>query len=348
MACRFGELVKNVARLAIFTAVKPLREKFKRWLRIFRVTWIRKMIHLSRKMILPGFEGLSLWEVMFFYGWSIQKGLISTRAASLSFHFFLAMVPFGLLLVITSAYLPFYSIDKDVIPILSNFIPEQLVDNFHQSLHDFENSSVSSLISVGFVISLYFASNGFSVMINTMNHSKQRFKKRGFWEVKYVSILFVIAFLVALFVSFFILLTEKRLLNTWAERSSFIDNNYEFLFGIANSIFFAVVLYFSIACIYYFGPSKRGSFKFFSAGASLATLVIILISIAYVYYVNEFSKYNEIYGSIGTIMILLFWIYFVSISLLVGFELNASIHSVLHKKRLDQLQDISHRQEKNY
>ena len=338
----------QVAQLFIFTPVKWLTEKSKRLLRILRVTVIRKGIHLSRKVVLPGFEGLSLWEVMFFFGWSIRKGLITTRAASLSFHFFLAMVPFALLLVILSAYLPFYNIERDIIPILANFIPEQLVTNFIESMHEFEKSSVTSLISFGFLLSLYFSSNGFSVMINTMNHSKQKFKKRGFWEVKIISVIFVIVFLVAVLFSFFILLTEKKLLNTWADQSNFVNSNYPIMFGTINSIFFAVFLYFAIALIYYYGPSKRGSFKFFSAGASLATGSIIAISIAYVYYVNEFAKYNEIYGSIGTIMILLFWIYFVSISLLVGFELNASIHSVLARKKLDPLHDISVRQEKNY
>lgn len=330
--------------------MQKIVEKIKRLLRILRVTVIRKTIHISRKVILPGFEGVSLWEVLFFFVWSIRKGLISTRAASLSFHFFLAMVPFGLLLVILSAYLPFYDIEKDIIPILANFIPHQLVTNFIDSMHEFENSSVSSLISVGFLLSLYFASNGFAVMINTFNSSRQKFGKRKWWSVKLVSVLFVIIFLVGLLLSFLILLSEKSLLNSWAEKNNFIDNNYGLFFIILNSIFFAIVLYFAIALIYYFGPSKRNraGFKFFSAGATLTTLLIIIISVAYVYYINEFGKYNELYGSIGTIMILLFWIYFVSFSLLLGFELNASIHGAMMKKRLNQLEEISERQEKNY
>ena len=328
--------------------MQKLIEKINRFLRIIRVTFIRKTIHVSRKIILPGFEGVSLWEVLFFFVWSIRKGLIATRAASLSFHFFLAMVPFGLLLVILSAYLPFYNIEKDIIPILANFIPHQLVTNFIESMHEFENSSVSSLISVGFFLSLYFASNGFAVMIKTFNTSRQKFNKRNWWSVKLVSVVFVIIFLIGLLISFFILLSEKRLLNSWAEQNNFIDNNYGLFFFILNSIFFAVVLYFAIALIYYFGPSKRDGFKFFSAGATLTTFLIIVISVVYVFYVNQFGKYNEIYGSIGTIMILLFWIYFVSFSLLLGFELNASIHGAVMKKRLNQLEEISERQEKNY
>jgi len=316
--------------------------------RILHVTVVRKTIHLTRKVILPGFEGLSLWEVLFFFVWSIRKGLITTRAASLSFHFFLAMIPFGLLLVILSAYLPFYDIEKDIVPILANFIPEQLVTNFLQSMHEFEHSSVSSLISFGFVLSLYFSANGFAVMIETFNHSRHKFDKRGYWSVQIASVVFVIVFLIGLLISFFILLTEKRLLNNWAETSNFVESHYYIFFVILNGLFFALILYFAIALIYYFGPSKRHGFRFFSAGATLTTTLIIVISIVYVYYINEFSKYNELYGSIGTIMILLLWIYFVSVTLLIGFELNASTHSVLMKKRLNQLESIKKNQEKNY
>ncbi|MBI3134840.1 MAG: YihY/virulence factor BrkB family protein [Bacteroidetes bacterium] len=313
-----------------------------------RVTIVRRTIHVSRRIVLPGFEGLSLWEVIFFFAWSLRKGLITQRAASLSFNFFLAMIPFGLLLVILSAYLPFYDIEQDIVPILASFIPGQLVSNFLESMHEFENSSVSSLISFGFLLSLYFASNGFAVMINTFNTTRQKLKKRSWWSVRLVSVVFVVVFLVGLLISFFILLTEKRMLNSLADRSSFIDSHYYTFFILLNSLFFAVVLYFAIALIYYYGPVRKGSFRFFSAGATLATLMIILISVTYVYYVNEFAKYNELYGSIGTIMILLLWIYFVSIALLVGFELNASIHGALLKKHLNQLGDIEKRQEKNY
>jgi len=329
-------------------SAKKWIEKLIRIARILHVTVLRRTIHITRRIILPGFEGLSLWEVLFFFGWSIRKGLITIRGASLSFHFFLAMIPFGLLLVILSTYLPFYDIEKDIVPILAGFIPEQLVTNFMQSMHEFEHSSVSSLISFGFVLSLYFSANGFAVMLETFNHSKQNFKKRGYWSVKITSVVFVIIFLIGILISFFILLTEKSLLNKWAETSNFVESHYYTFFLILNSLFFALVLYFAIALIYYFGPSQRHGFRFFSAGATFTTFLIIVISIVYVYYINEFSKYNELYGSIGTIMILLLWIYFVSVTLLIGFELNASIHGAMLKKRLDNLEKIEKSQEKNY
>lgn len=329
--------------------MKIISTKISRLIRALRVVMMRLTMRITRKLVLPGFEGLSLWEVLFFFVWSLKKGLITQRAAALSYNFFLAMVPFGLLLVVLSAYLPFYDIEKDIVPILAGFIPQQLVENFLQSMHEFENSSVSSWLSFGFLLSIYFASNGFVVTINTFNATRQKIeRRRKWWQVRLISMGFVIVFLIGILISFFILLTEKRFLNNLADASAFVDSHYYTIFIILNTLFFTVVLYFAIALIFYFGPAARGTFKFFSAGASLTTGMILAISILYVYYVNEFAKYNEIYGSIGTIMILLLWIYFVSVSLLLGFELNASIHGALAKKRLDQLEDIKTRQEQAY
>ena len=85
------------------------------------------------------------------------------------------------------------------------------------------------------------------------------------------------------------------------------------------------MLFLGITTIFNFGPAIKSKLKVFSAGAILATIFIILTSILFSYYINNFSQYNKIYGSIGTLMIILIWMYFNAIILLTGFELNASI-----------------------
>ncbi len=83
--------------------------------------------------------------------------------------------------------------------------------------------------------------------------------------------------------------------------------------------------YFGISFIYYWGPAKKQIFKFFSAGSSLATIMLMLSNIGFNYYANNMAQYNALYGSIGTLLLILLWIYFNAIILLIGFELNASI-----------------------
>jgi membrane protein len=98
--------------------------------------------------------------------------------------------------------------------------------------------------------------------------------------------------------------------------------------------------------LYYFGPRRRKQFKFFSPGATLATFLILLISVAYEIYVAYYASYNDLYGSLGTIIILLIWIYLISYSLLIGFELNASIHGAMAEKTLNKLEDLENRYDK--
>lgn len=326
-----------------------LTERIKRMARIIRVTVIRKIIHLTRRIVLPGFEGVSVWEIIFFFFWSIRKGLITTRAAALSFHFFLALIPFGLILVIVSSQLPFFDLEKDIAPLLTAFIPDQLVYSFLDNMTDYENSSVSSLISVGFLVAFYFTSNGFVMLIRTFSSSRSKaVKKRKWWSMRLVAVGYVCIFLLGFFVLFFIELLLKKGLNFWADHSEFIASHHGKIFGISSFMVIALIMYLGVAMIFYFIPSNRKEFRFFSAGATLSTFMIIIISLGYSYYVTAFAKYNDLYGSLGTIMIQLLWIYLNTMALLIGFELNASIHGAVKAKRLDRLEEIEQRQDKNY
>lgn len=323
--------------------MKSLWHKIKRIPRIIRVTVIRRLIHLTRKITLPGFDGLSLWEILFFLGWTIKRGLLATRASSLAFHFFLAMIPFGLVMVIITAYLPYFDLENDIMPVFSVFIPESIFNQFVGNLDEFHNSTVNSLISYGFILALYFSSNGFTVLIKSFNASRVEFKKRNFWSVKITALIFVFLIIVAVLSLVILVLLERKLLNYWVDHSVFIANHLDTIYSIVTSLFVAIMLYFAVATIYYFGPSNRKEFRFFSAGGTTATLLIILISQLYSFYIQKFAKYDELYGSLGTIMMLLLWIYLISFVLLIGFELNASIHGALKKKHLDQLERIERR-----
>ena len=327
--------------------MQALLENIKRWIRIIRVTLIRKTIHLTRKIVIPGFEGVSLWEILFFFVWSIRRGFIATRASSLAFHFFLAMIPFGLVLVIVFTYIPYFDLENDVLPVFGSFIPETVFNQFVNNLHEFQNSTVSSLISFGFILALYFSSNGFSVLIRSFNSSRISFEKRNWWSTKITALVFVFVIIIGVLALVLVVVFERKLLNFWAEHSDFVDSNMFIIFSILTALFVAAMLYFAIATIYYFGPSNRKEFRFFSAGGTLATVLIIVISELYSFYIQKFAKYDELYGSLGTIMMLLLWIYLISFVLLLGFELNASIHGAVQKK-LDRLDQLKGRLEKDF
>jgi membrane protein len=94
------------------------------------------------------------------------------------------------------------------------------------------------------------------------------------------------------------------------------------------------VFFLAISFLYYYGPSVKKRWRFISAGSTFASLLSIFTSIGFAYFVNNFGKYNTIYGSIGTLIVIMLWIYFNSYILLLGFELNASIDNAKkHKLR---------------
>jgi len=316
-----------------------IKNKLIRLIRLLKVIFLRKIIHFTRKIILPGFEGISIWEILIFFVWTIRKGLVGTRASSLAFHFFLAMIPFGLALVISSAYVPFFDLRQDIIPILSGFVPELLIENFIDGLDDLENSTVNSMISVGFVMALYFISNGFLVMITAFNSSKVQFEKRSWLSTRFISLILVLGFLFSIIATLLFIVWERKLLLIVGENMTFVSNNFNFFFyGIA---FFIIgsLLYFSISFLFWIAPSDQSTFKFMSAGSSLSTSLIILIFLGYSYYVTNYANYNALYGSVGTIIIVLLWIYFNAYALLIGFELNASIHGAIMKKKIENIED---------
>lgn len=314
-----------------------LKNKLKRPFRILKVTYFRRLIHLTRKIVLPGFEGISVWEILVFFGWSIRKGLIGTRASSLAFHFFLALIPFSLTLVISSAYVPFFDLRQDIVPILSGIVPEILIDNFIEGLDDLENSTVSSMISVGFLTAIFFISNGFRVMIKSFNSSKIKFEQRSWLSTRLVSLGLVVGFLVSIITMLLFIVWERKLLLILGENMSFVSNNFNFIFYAIAFLIIGAILYFAISFLFYIGPSKQSTFKFMSAGSTLSTSLVILIFLGYSYYVSNFASYNALYGSVGTIIIVLLWIYFNMYALLIGFELNASIHGAIMKKKLQDM-----------
>jgi membrane protein len=94
-------------------------------------------------------------------------------------------------------------------------------------------------------------------------------------------------------------------------------------------ILIILLLFMAISALYYLAPAKRTDFKFLSPGSTLATLLFILTSLGFSAYVNSYGQYNKLYGWIGTLMIILIWLYLNSIALLIGFELNVSIKAAI-------------------
>lgn len=291
------------------------------------------IIDWVKKIILPGFDGIPVYQVLMFFFKGLKKGAITTRASSISFSFFLALFPLVIVFFTLIPYIPIEHFQESLLILMKNLIPEKAYNVVESTMFDIITQPRSGLLSIGFLLAVYFATNGVNNIIDAFNATYHTISKRSFIKQYVISIalVFIILFIIIIGVS---LITIGPVILNYLVVKAVLYKNFVFvLILIIKWIVIVGIFFFGYSFLYYLGPEKKNQFRFISAGSTLATLLTILSSVVFNYYVNNFSRYNALYGSIGTLLLILVWIYFNSIIVLIGFELNASItHAKLHKK----------------
>jgi len=293
---------------------------------------VKFVIRKSKKIILPGFNGIPLFDVVRFFFIQIQQSSLNERAASIAFNLLVAMPPACIFLFTLIPYLPIkeeleplYELIREAIPGKQNHDP---IINF---LKDFATNEQGGLLSFGFLLALYFSSNamiGIMSSFNKMNY--MGFSRRHVVHDRWVAIkLTLIVFLVIL-MSIVALVSRESVL-TW------LGIEDPAVRGIILNVRWIVIIllfFFTISFIYRYAPAVHKKWKMINPGSILATFMMIVCTMGFSYYVANFGNYNKLYGSIGTILILMLLIFFNSLVLLIGFELNVSISSL--RKLADQ------------
>ena len=291
------------------------------------------LIEIFKKIKPLGFNGLSIYDVTKIFIKGLQEGAITTRASSLAFNFFLAFFPSIIVFFTLIPYIPISGFQETLMEILSNILPPSTNEATFKTLDDIINNQKGGLLSIGFILALYFSTNGMSSLIQAFNSSYHIRENESILKHQLLSIILTIILSALVFLTIILLIFGKAAIVFLIEYE-IISQNQITLLNIAKWVILTFMLFIGITTIFNFGHSIKSRTKIFSPGALLATLFIILTSVVFSYYIDNFSQYNKIYGSIGTLIIILLWIYFNAIILLIGFELNASIINA--KKNLNQ------------
>lgn len=294
------------------------------------------LINISKKIVLPGFDGLPLYDVATFFIQGIHKGLITTRAASLAFRFFLALFPFVLFLFTLIPYLPIKDFHEQLLMQLSGILPTEAFNLVRETIDDLVSRPREGLLSVGFILAMYFSTNGISAMITAFNQSYFTIEKRNFFKQRLVAIALILILTVLLFMAVSLIIFGKMLLTYLVSNDIITNTATLYIFQISKWLIIVTMFYLSISFLYFMGPSRKTKWRFRSAGSTLATILIIVVCLAFAYFVNHFGNYNKLYGSIGSLIVIMLWIYFNCIIILIGFELNASIHNAKQEKLLGE------------
>ena len=292
---------------------------------------MNKLIEVVKKIKPLGFTGLSLYDVSVFFIKGLQEGAITTRASSLAFNFFLAFFPSIIVFFTLIPYIPIDGFQQTLMEIISNVIPPSTNSATFSTLEDIINNQRGGLLSIGFILALYFSTNGMSSLIQAFNSSYHIRENESIIKHQMLSILLTIVISALVFLTIILIIFGKASIIYMIDYQLINENKLIFL-NAAKWVILVFMLFLGITTIFNLGPAIKSQIKIFSPGAILATLFIILTSIVFSYYIDNFSQYNKIYGSIGTLIIILLWIYFNAIFLLIGFELNASIFNA--KKNL--------------
>lgn len=295
------------------------KERFKNW---GPVAWI---IRISKKIILPGFDRIPLYDVAVFFADGIQKGALTMRAAAMSFSFFIAIFPSIIFFFTLIPYVPIDDFHGELMNLLMQLLPEGAFNTIWSTVEDIISRPRGGLLSVGFVLALYFSTNGVSSMIEAFNQTHHTIETRSWIKQRLISILLVVIISVIVIFAIGLVTVGSVVIDYLVEAGLLKGGLTIFLVQLSKWLAIVGMIYLVISFSYYLAPARESKFRFVSPGSSLATLLSLVTIVGFNFYISNFNRYNALYGSIGTLLVIMLWIYFNAIILLIGFELNASI-----------------------
>ena len=291
---------------------------------------VRQLVAFGKTIKLASLEGLSLYDILELYVIGIFKGAFSYRASAVAFSFFMALFPFALFILNLIPYIPLENFQKDFLQFVAEGVPPNTYDAIAQIINDIMNNSHQGLLSSGFILSILLMTNGVNAVLGGFEMSAHITITRGFFKQ------YFIALALSLLLSLLLILTVSAIVI--AEVMIQKINIHGYIADVAviewsRYGFLILMILITTSILYKFGTKETYKISFISYGAVLTTLLIIVSSYIFGVYVEKFARYNELYGSIGTLLVLMFYIWINCMVLLLGFELNATI-SKLKRKNL--------------
>lgn len=282
--------------------------------------WKRK----AKRIILPGLDGLSLYNLWVIYWGGIIRGTFSTRASSIAFSFFMAIFPFLLFVLNLIPYITFIDdFQLEFLVFMDNILPPETSEFFGNIFEDIAKNPRGGLLSFSFLLSIFLMTNGVNAIFTGFEFSyhtqSNRSVPRQYAVAVGVSVIMALLLLISVIGAVYTTYAIDDLSQLGLVRSDGFGANLIQYSG------FVVLIYTAVAILYYFGTREGRKARFFSVGALFTTVLILLTTYFFGLYITNFSSYNELYGSIGALLILMFYIWLNSNMLLLGFELNLSL-----------------------
>lgn len=283
----------------------------------------KKLVRWSKQMKFPGSKGLSAYDVISYFIRGLSKGSLNIRATSIAFHFLLALGPAIIFLLGLIPYLPIRNFQQGLMEILMEVIPK----NSYAALEILLQDKHKGLQIFGFLVTLFFVQRGINGILEAFNATYHNMETRQWIDRRLISVgLFAILFVLVTLAAILLFFSNLGIKYLYVHGIIMDYGNY-ILLQLGKWIVILTLTFLAISFLYYLAPARKTRWRFFTPGSILATLLSIITSIGFSYFVNHFAPFNRFFGSIGTLIAVMLWMNFNALALLAGFELNASIRN---------------------
>jgi membrane protein len=283
---------------------------------------IKWLINRSKGVVLPGGDKLTLYEVGKFFFRELRNSKLNVKAAAVTYNFLMAMPPTFLFLFSLVPYLPLANVEQTILATLKIITPnEHIYKSVSTIVVDFMTTQRRDVLSFGIILTLFFSSNGMMGLMRSFDNSLSLYKKRTGLSRRWTAIKLTFVLIGVVILSLIVLIIQTEKLNGVLLRI------FHTLLAvkILSALILIAVIFFAICIVYAYGPSLSHRFKFVSAGSIFATVLSMLATVVFFFMVNNFINYNKVYGSIGTLIAFMVWVWLNTLVILIGYELNVGI-----------------------
>ena len=288
-----------------------------------------KVLAKAKKVTFPGLDRMPVYDVMVFFWRSIVDGALSTRGSAIAFSFFMGLFPAIIFLFTLIPYIPIENFQNELFLLIKDMVPANAFMAIEETVKDILTRQRGDLLSLGFFMALIFSTNGFASMMTAFDASLHSFERRT-WLGQRLTALLLLAIMSVLLTLAIGLITYGQYAINYLVANGYLRDQFTFyLLSIGKWLVILALFFMANSFLFYLAPAKKTKWRFISAGGTLSTVLSVATFLGFTYYINHFGQYNKLYGSIGTLLVIMLLMYILSMILLVGFELNASINEAI-------------------
>jgi len=294
-----------------------------------RTPVIKYLVRFGKSIKLPYSEGLTLYHLIELYLTGVVKGDLSYKAGAIAFSFFMSLFPFALFLLNLIPHIPISGFREDFLIFIQQNVPPNTYEAIYGIIDDITKNSQTNLLSTGILLAILLMSNGMNAILSGFQSSMHITIKRTFFRQYAVAIALSLILAIVLIITVAAIIILEVIIQTLINSGFLTDDVY--LLRLGRYAFLILMILVTTSVLFKFAARETRSAAFFSYGSVFSTILFGVTSFLFSIYVERFAQYNELYGSIGTLLVLMIYIWINCFILLLGFELNALIHKLKRK-----------------